>query len=573
MTYVYSFDVVKKSGYGAKVHDIILAYHYAKCNDLTLKLIEGEEWHSLTNYKRENHERQLNRNKDNFLLQLTRNGWHLVFDSLKNTVTKEEVESENFPVWPDCRFKPFDKSPPEWYEGEHTQWYNEIARELFVLNDFYKNAVEELVERSGFRPTDIVLHLRLTDKVRPHRGTVVESADVDLTWFTDEVKKVVANSTARGAEPGTEPVVQQRVFVCTDDSHILDSVKTSLDGIEVVWDTHEIRRGAFCVSLFSESADSVEIFEEMLTFLKNVVIMTRASHLIGAHSSYLFRVASILRHPLPTYNVKDSDIFGVPQHLPKDTKLVRGSKLRALPRFVDSVWSPSSSNLDEKEFEVVKKKFAKEGIVTIPNFLNKDTIQVLSEKIETLPKEWLTYSVKYSNEASFYPWCDLSEDDHRKYYNKSKKWAKKGYFSYSFTRSMGKHYDTCVCAVCLLDDSTKSYQFLEFMSKLTGEEVTDTRETFLSLYEKGDYLGTHHDKNKGGYAFVLSLTPVWKKENGGNLVFTDQYTPSKVLRTITPTYNTLTVFRIPKEPKRIDHHVTEVSCPPELKRISYTGWV
>tara|TARA_B100000459_G_scaffold143609_1_gene105406 strand:- start:436 stop:1158 length:723 start_codon:yes stop_codon:yes gene_type:complete len=145
----------------------------------------------------------------------------------------------------------------------------------------------------------------------------------------------------------------------------------------------------------------------------------------------------------------------------------------------------------------------------------------------------------------------------------------KGHFSYMFDRTTA-HKPTCPCPECNFVKNLNSTTVLDFLSAITGEQLTHTNETFASKFMSGEFLGPHHDLNKGKIGFILNLTKDWRPEYGGLLHFlTDDY--KQVTKVVLPEFNKLTLFSIPKK-GGIPHYVSHVNPGVELNRISYTGW-
>lgn len=87
-----------------------------------------------------------------------------------------------------------------------------------------------------------------------------------------------------------------------------------------------------------------------------------------------------------------------------------------------------------------------------------------------------------------------------------------------------------------------------------------------TAYSPGDFLTAHDDAVEGKNrhaAYVLGLTPVWRTEWGGLLLFHD---PD--LRGYVPAFNTLNLFRVPQM-----HSVSEVTRAAAYRRYSITGWL
>ena len=146
----------------------------------------------------------------------------------------------------------------------------------------------------------------------------------------------------------------------------------------------------------------------------------------------------------------------------------------------------------------------------------------------------------------------------------------KGHFAYMFDRTLDDHGKTCGCIECEFRKFLTSDVHLLFLSAITREYLTRTDEFFASRYTAGQFLGPHHDLNKGKIGFILNLTKNWKPHYGGLLhMLEDDYTTIK--KVILPTFNRLTVFHIPSQ-HGIPHFVSHVNPAVEFNRISYTGW-
>ena len=553
---IFSFQKSVEASYGAKIRDVCLAYHYAKRNNKPLFLIEGEPWHAIVGLDEEAH-RKLVDSSSEPLFKTTRNGWHYAFRSLPDVVSSEVALANPKHVWPELAYGALNSDPPEGYKGMKMGWYHSLMKALFDIHPTLKAQIDGAVLASGCKSSDIVLHLRWTNKLFPAPKTTPESSNVDLEWYLDEIHSILSTTELLNSK------VTPRIFVCTDDKKALKMVRSALKiyDVEVEWDRDETRRDSFTSALFSYEVTPAVALEEFFTFLKNVLIMTTASDLVGARYSHTFQVADLLRYPKPTYNVKDSDVRGKAVYLSSVIPTVRPSKLRACPRFV-------SKELMSSKLKVAKATLAREGIVEIPNFLDFNTAEEIHTSLSQIPEGWFSRAIKFSDETKY---ITLGEEDQSliEYARQAKEWMLEGGFAYNFARSIGKHFDTCPCAVCKLEDSANSYQFLDTLAKITDDTVLATRETFLGKYDEGSFLSIHHDQTKGEYGFVLNLTKEWKCTYGGLLNFCDEH--GKVYHVESPAFNSLLIFNIPEDHTvRRDHFVSEVVVP--RTKWSFTGW-
>lgn len=120
--------------------------------------------------------------------------------------------------------------------------------------------------------------------------------------------------------------------------------------------------------------------------------------------------------------------------------------------------------------------------------------------------------------------------------------------------------------------------FVDFMS---SDEVTGLlRDTtgladiafadgHASRYRSGHFLTAHDDSNVDmgrRAAYVLNLTPQWRPDWGGALLFYDER--GNVARGFTPSFNTLNLFRVPQP-----HSVAWVTPLAGAARYAVTGWL
>lgn len=104
------------------------------------------------------------------------------------------------------------------------------------------------------------------------------------------------------------------------------------------------------------------------------------------------------------------------------------------------------------------------------------------------------------------------------------------------------------------------------------QEITGHAAEFCDMqatrYRPGHFLTTHSDEAHGKhrvFAYVLSLSPVWRPTWGGQLQFLNE--AGHVLETFVPTYNALSIFSVP-----CPHHVSQVTDFAPVDRLSLTGW-
>lgn len=114
-----------------------------------------------------------------------------------------------------------------------------------------------------------------------------------------------------------------------------------------------------------------------------------------------------------------------------------------------------------------------------------------------------------------------------------------------------------------------SATFLDFARRLTGDDRIAYVDAQATRYLPGHFLNAHDDRHEEAgrlYAYVLNLSPRWKAEWGGNLMFLDANW-SDVIETFSPAFGTLNLFKVPQP------HVVGVVAPfAAAPRYAITGW-
>ena len=118
-------------------------------------------------------------------------------------------------------------------------------------------------------------------------------------------------------------------------------------------------------------------------------------------------------------------------------------------------------------------------------------------------------------------------------------------------------------------DAFNSPAGLAWLRAITGEPRVAYVDAQATRFMAGHFL-TQHDDDVAGkdrlYAYVLNLTPEWRADWGGILLFTDG--DGHVAEGYTPAFNALNLLRVPQE-----HLVSEVASYAPVPRLSVTGWI
>jgi SM-20-related protein len=109
----------------------------------------------------------------------------------------------------------------------------------------------------------------------------------------------------------------------------------------------------------------------------------------------------------------------------------------------------------------------------------------------------------------------------------------------------------------------------DFLRLVTGVEDIQYADAQATAYSPGDFLTGHDDAVTGKSrraAYVFGLTPMWRLEWGGLLLF--HGSDGHVERGLVPTFNSLNLFAVPRM-----HSVSEVTRAAAYRRYSITGWL
>lgn len=111
--------------------------------------------------------------------------------------------------------------------------------------------------------------------------------------------------------------------------------------------------------------------------------------------------------------------------------------------------------------------------------------------------------------------------------------------------------------------------FLNLVAEVTGDDRLGFADVMATRYLPDHFLTAHGDENpkeRRLYAYVLNLTPVWRADWGGVLMFLDE--DGHVAEGYVPAYNALNLFAVPQT-----HCVSMVTRLARTPRLSITGWI
>ncbi len=108
----------------------------------------------------------------------------------------------------------------------------------------------------------------------------------------------------------------------------------------------------------------------------------------------------------------------------------------------------------------------------------------------------------------------------------------------------------------------------DLLRRITGQPAIAFADGQATAYAPGDFLTGHDDAVPGKgrlAAYVFGLTPVWRTEWGGLLLFHGE---DGAVSGETPAFNTLDLFAVPQL-----HSVSTVTPAAAYRRYAITGWL
>ncbi len=115
----------------------------------------------------------------------------------------------------------------------------------------------------------------------------------------------------------------------------------------------------------------------------------------------------------------------------------------------------------------------------------------------------------------------------------------------------------------------RSEPMLDLLREVTGHDAVTFTDGQATAYDVGDFL-TGHDDNVHGKnrlcAYVYGLTPYWRVEYGGILLFHGEN--DRTVEGQVPRFNTLDLFKVPRQ-----HSVSMITPAAPHRRFTITGWL
>lgn len=236
-------------------------------------------------------------------------------------------------------------------------------------------------------------------------------------------------------------------------------------------------------------------------------------------------------------------------------------------------------NLDP---EAIRAEFQAERMVVIRDFFAAETARLLYQTLESVA-HWEFWSRGSDGTAIVTPerWASLTAPERAALIPPQCPPAGQFYFAYERVTPHPHSADSALRTLGSFFLALNAPGYLQFMQAITGYNTIRKVDGAFSRYRAGHFLSPHTDANRDQVrlaAHVLSLTPDWQPEWGGNLtIYSARQSPSDTrfdarsadigaAREISPSFNTLTLFEVPRL------HVVSPVCA-TANRYSLFAWL
>jgi SM-20-related protein len=232
----------------------------------------------------------------------------------------------------------------------------------------------------------------------------------------------------------------------------------------------------------------------------------------------------------------------------------------------------AARTLPPEEEAALSARLALTGRVQIPAFLEKDAARpLLNEARERTPFQTVTTRSQGHVDLPA-AWIDSLTPQQKADFGKAVQESATSRFQYLYDNhpiwdlsEEGRLSGPWAELLAFLNGET----FLSWARRFTGEEAIAFCDAQVTRYRRGHFLTTHDDGIEGKnryFAYVLNLSPVWRIDWGGLLMF--HTSDGHIAEAFTPTFGALNLLKVPAP-----HSVSQVALSAGDDRISVTGWL
>lgn len=225
------------------------------------------------------------------------------------------------------------------------------------------------------------------------------------------------------------------------------------------------------------------------------------------------------------------------------------------------------------DIAALKAAFLRDGRVTVRNFLTDDAAQALHTHLTTRT-DWrvIMNAGDTVYEMPIDAFDGLTAEKRRELDEKIGEAACWG-FQYRFANirvaDAAEERDKADTPLDRFAQFLSSPPARDLLRAITGQDGIAFADAQATLYRAGDLLTRHDDDVAGKHrlaAYVYGLTPQWRPEWGGLLLF--HGAEGDIEGGLSPGFNCLRLFAVPQ-----DHSVSQVTAFAGEARLSVTGWL
>jgi Rps23 Pro-64 3,4-dihydroxylase Tpa1-like proline 4-hydroxylase len=213
------------------------------------------------------------------------------------------------------------------------------------------------------------------------------------------------------------------------------------------------------------------------------------------------------------------------------------------------------------------KAFSSSGRLQITNFLEQGCAMQLYQELASSTQWRLT--VNKGEEIHHFEHEDLRSWSADRLATLDRAVASGGRYGFQFRYDVIRTDDRAPAILVELLEFLSSAEVLDFMQTLTGATDISFADGHATRFGPGHFLTAHDDRSDTmgrRAAYVLNLTPKWRPDWGGLLLFHDKL--GNIARGFTPGFNVLNIFAVPQP-----HHVSWVTSLAAVPRYAVTGWL
>ena len=213
--------------------------------------------------------------------------------------------------------------------------------------------------------------------------------------------------------------------------------------------------------------------------------------------------------------------------------------------------------------------FARDGRVHIPAILTADSATRVHRCLEQ-ETDFMLLARGGPGEGELPPVASLTPQQQGEMMGKAYAQARENFYFLYDAHPMsndGEPYPDPAHYLSAVTAFLNSAPVLDFAKAVTGLADIAYTSAQATRYRPGQFLNQHDDGTgrKRRAAYVLNMTPHWRPDWGGALLFSDR--PGHISEGYLPAFNALNLFRVPQE-----HLVGFVAPFAGAARYSITGW-